>query len=1281
MKASTPNRSRAALRALLVVALALFGMQRVRAAPGDTLFYDNLNGNLNAWTIVASGGDASLGNETSSQGQSLRLRWGPVEIHTDPIDAAVPGAQLDLWIRRGDDAFSEDPDGGEDLVIEFRDSAGSWIVLDTFLGNGTPGEIYTPSYALPAQALHANLSLRLRLLAGNGSDNDYWHVDELEVTETAGAGGGLGVGSCEDFESGLGSWTISAAGGNAGISAQTASSPSNSLYTRAGQVSVTSNAVDLSAGALVSLTVWIRKGDDSFSENPDNGEDLALEYYASTGSWIGLETFAGGGTQGEIFVRSYTLAADALHAGFRIRVRQTAGNGNDLDYWHVDDVCLTDSQPISYSFEESAWTGAAGEVLDASSNGLNGTVFGGAANDATNPAIATNPGTCRYADFDGVDDYIEIPDDAALDMSNELTVAAWINMRTLPAELHTIVSKDTNYEFHIDDQGRVYWWWQADNFRTNGFSITLNQWHHIAITFRSGSQVIYVDGVPRATNNYIGTLSQNDLPLYIGTDWNFISRAFDGFIDEVYVLPMELSQADVQTLMNQTHDCASAAAQFTINHDNFGIHCVDETIVVDVVDSVAGTPLLNYNAQVELDTQSGAGSWTLVAGSGAFNDAAAGDGLATYDWPLGESQSVFALSYPQGPPSIDIDVVQVSDPGIRDTDAEGNLVFSANGFMLTAAQLGNPPVPPVAPFSAAQTAAVPFDVYIAAYGQTPDDPVCGVIESYTGNKNLKFWSQYVNPGSGTLNVAINGNPIPALEATAVNQIVSFSNGQGQISAKYDDVGSKQIWVKDDSTINAELPAGIRGGTADFVSRPASFELAGIVGGAGTPNPQAADASGTKFIGAGQPFEMTVTALDAEGDPTPNYGQEATAESVRLDLTLVSPSGGASPGLGPALGFGAFSGGSATGSSFFWDEVGVIRLTPRVGDGNYLGAGDTVGAVSENIGRFVPDHFAVSWVAQPVFRTMCSDGDFDGDRFTYEGQPFGYVAPPVLQFVAQTAGNNLTQNYQTFPSPGERFFKMSTAQLAMDGNKQYLEGTGALDWTDVPAADPVVAEVGPGVGTLTFTSGPTGLFFTRSAASAPNPDYNAAISLSLVVVDGDGVGAVGNPINYAIPFSDGANIRYGRMRFTNAVGSERIDLAVPLAVEYYAGPGVGFVANSLDTCTINVALAFSNFTENLTAADTCVLDTGFPGASNIGCAAAGPVGRQFSEPPAAGDFNLWLKAPGVGHAGSVQINAAVPAWLRYDWDLAAPGDEDPVGQATFGLFKGETSQIYLREIYR
>ena len=164
------------------------------------------------------------------------------------------------------------------------------------------------------------------------------------------------------------------------------------------------------------------------------------------------------------------------------------------------------------------------------------------------------------------------------------------------------------------------------------------------------------------------------------------------------------------------------------------------------------------------------------------------------------------------------------------------------------------------------------------------------------------------------------------------------------------------------------------------------------------------------------------------------------------------------------------------------------------------------------------------------------------------------------------------------------------------------------------------------------------------------------------------------------FDAGAQIRYGRMRFTNAFGSELVNLAVPLVAEHYAGPAIGFVQNAADACTQNVTLSFGGFTENLGSGDTCVLDNGMPGDSGEGCAAAAPPAQRFSEPPSGGDFNLTLAAPGPDKTGSLRIDATVPSWLRFDWDSAIPGDENPFGHATFGLYPGTGKQIYLREVY-
>lgn len=187
-----------------------------------------------------------------------------------------------------------------------------------------------------------------------------------------------------------------------------------------------------------------------------------------------------------------------------------------------------------------------------------------------------------------------------------------------------------------------------------------------------------------------------------------------------------------------------------------------------------------------------------------------------------------------------------------------------------------------------------------------------------------------------------------------------------------------------------------------------------------------------------------------------------------------------------------------------------------------------------------------------------------------------------------------------------------------------------------------------------------------------------------MIDGDDIIYAGNPVGFGdatpgngIGFSGGIEQRHGRVAVKNAFGSELLDLAVPSAVEYLNGSG-HFVANGADACTdLSLSLSDVSPTDNLNvASDTCVWDGGSPGASAAGCAAAGPAGRQYAEPPAAGSFNLFLKAPGTGKTGSADIVLDAPSWLKFDW--YGVGEQDPVTRATFGIYSGAPGIVQMRE---
>ncbi|MDE2304554.1 MAG: CCXG family PEP-CTERM protein [Gammaproteobacteria bacterium] len=721
--------------------------------------------------------------------------------------------------------------------------------------------------------------------------------------------------------------------------------------------------------------------------------------------------------------------------------------------------------------------------------------------------------------------------------------------------------------------------------------------------------------------------------------------------------------ASPQSVQTQGTTGSCSATHFVITNSAWGIHCLAQTVTVTVVDG-AGNPFTGYSGTMNLSTSTGLGTWTLVSGGGAFSDPVANDGAASYAWPAGQSSATFSLTYASGPSPVTVHAVDASNATLVDTGTQPAITFSPSGFTVTAAPLATP-VSTVPPYPASATAGTNLPVDLTAYGQTPNNPVCGVITSYAGNKPLKFWTQAVNPASQSVVATVNGASVAAAEGAATAQTVAFTAGRAAVTFKYKDVGALALSVKDDSTGNPLLPNGIRGSTGTFVSRPANFLVTNVLRTRdGAANPGATTAGGSVFIGAGQAFSATVTAVDAEGSPTPSFGHETPPETLRFDASVLLPAGGDAPAV--SGGFGGFVNGQASGQGFAWPEVGVLALVPRIADGDYLGSGDVVGSASGPVGRFVPDHFAVA-ANTPLFATACTAGGF-----TYTGQPFGYAVAPVLTVTALAAGGSTTLNYTG------ALLRVTNQSL---GARSYAAATGTLDTSGLPpsSADPAIADLGGGRFTLTFSSG-TGLAFVHGQPSAP---FQADVALSIGVTDLDGVSA-SNPVTIGgsggIGFSAGAAMLYGRLTIGNAVGSELLDLPVPLTVQEYLGTAQGFTTNVADSCSAAPAIALGNYQQALAAGETCVRDSGQPGVSGSGCAAPAAPASAYRASASGGTFNLILAAPGAGHSGAVTVTPSAPAWLQYPWNAASGTASNPAATAAFGLYQGPGARIYQREVY-
>ncbi|MFK7916193.1 MAG: DUF6701 domain-containing protein [Pseudomonadales bacterium] len=981
-------------------------------------------------------------------------------------------------------------------------------------------------------------------------------------------------------------------------------------------------------------------------------------------TWTTLRTYAINSSDFTANPQSFDISA---YAAANTRIRFLSSGNSAVIGMYIDDINIRyqpscASEPAAeWRFDEIDWSGAADEVTDSSGNNLDGTAEGSV--DTTSAGQI-----CRAGSFDGVDDRIDVDGLPPL-LHGTATLSYW-QMTTATGDSRPWVSPGLT---GIEESGGgddVFWGWidgsgqvsvGAGNSSKAFSSTPINDgvWHHIVLTrdADSGEVKVYVDGALEDTA--IGDTG------VIGNTFNGLGhiantrgrgRFLPAIVDEVLVFADVLTDTAVQDIYtnqrNQLNydgtqrDCPrSSVTGFKLQHDQSGIFCLAEPVTVAAVDP-SDVVVPTYAGLVTLDSQSGRGSWSLASGNGTLTDAVADDGLATYEFAGADNgQAQFLLSYPEGASALDVDVFEQADNNVRDDDAEGTLTFAPSGFTVTGSSLSNPPPAVINDPIATEVAGNTFSIYVSAYGTTPTDPDCGVIESYQGDLAIKPWLERNDPVSGTRTVTVDGTAIGVGESSAAAQSVQFVGGQAQLAIRYKDAGNIGLQFKDDATYSHTL----RGGSNNFVVRPDSLVISEVATSAGDPNPGAVNMAGAGFIASGANFRVTVQAVDTDGDVTANFGLESSPELVSVSSTgLVAPVGGRHGSSGDVSGgntLARVSAGTFQSTTVAFDEVGIIRLQPALRDGDYLGTGSIPVSVSGNVGRFYPAD--INMVSGSTV-APCSG--------------FGYFDQPALQLNYTLQARNtlgaLVENYDTALIGSANVAAIQrVAENANNGSELSSRlSAGTASWS---AGVLVETDVSASFSRLAAPDGPFDTLQIGLKLSDPLDSLNLASPDMLATAAGDCIGAgscdaraLGAPLM----------LRYGRMAVLPGTASELENLDVPLLAQYF--DGAGFRPQTADQCSLYQLgdATLSDYQMSLNAGETSA--TGPLGATAL------VAGRDSDSAP------LLLSAPGAGNAGSVLLQLATPAWLQFDWTGA--GASDPAARMHFGLFRGHDRVVFWGE---
>lgn len=529
-------------------------------------------------------------------------------------------------------------------------------------------------------------------------------------------------------------------------------------------------------------------------------------------------------------------------------------------------------------------------------------------------------------------------------------------------------------------------------------------------------------------------------------------------------------------------------------------------------------------------------------------------------------------------------------------------------------------------------------------------------------------SAIVSNQASATNLACQANPNPQLEPIKYTELAnrSFnSSAETEFTIKYSDVGQLRLYAQLDLAASGNDPAMcVTQQSNDFIVKPDKITVTAVQRLDGTANPATTNA-GNGFVAAGQNFRVQLDVLNREGNRTPNFGRETTAERLGLQNTLAYPSiigvncpSGVTPCtpnpdvLVGSAGFTAVSGtgGRFESSEVSWLQAGSINLAGKISDSDYLGAGDTASAnPAVLVGRFYPDRFILQSSGSA---NSCVAGDF-----TYMSQP-AISANAELRAVA-TNGSTLLTNYNSLPN--KTYAGTAALQLkAVNGGTATdlsgrLSGYTAATWQD---------------GVWSWSQ--SNLSFTKQTSFVPDGPF-ASLQLGLnvqseldsrVLTSNMAIGgsAVGSPLNLLF---GRLLLKGGNVADPVAAGATEIPLA--FSTEYWSG--TGFVINTEDSCTlierINVSFDTVGQEDRLAATGSnYTLIAGVTGGAGL------KVSIPLPEPakrPLNGTWPVFYQAPN---------------WLKFDWLKEPQGQplvlENPSAEVSVGRFRGNKRQIFWQE---
>ena len=244
-----------------------------------------------------------------------------------------------------------------------------------------------------------------------------------------------------------------------------------------------------------------------------------------------------------------------------------------------------------------------GDPCDASGNGHHGTVYG-----ATLCEDRFCEPNSAYS-FDGVANYIDIPNSSELEYSS-MTICAWVrNFRETASPERAAVSKNQSgigggFILGMGTSENAFYFYVGGSHNLASATYDSN-WHFIVGVLDDGISTIYVDGIPE--NSRALTLWPSPKNVQIGRifagDGINGTHYWDGAIDEVRIYNRALSAEEIRILAEQPPDDYEFVTEWGEQGSGDGQFSVPDGIAVDNLGYIYVSDY--YNSRVQKFTSDG----------------------------------------------------------------------------------------------------------------------------------------------------------------------------------------------------------------------------------------------------------------------------------------------------------------------------------------------------------------------------------------------------------------------------------------------------------------------------------------------------------------------------------------------------------------------------------------------------------------------------------------------------------------------------------------------------